>query len=86
MIDHQARVRRALAALVDEGREFLPDDVHARVPRSTRAWLDARPSHLGAVMKHQHEAGVIEHVGWADSPRRPGYSSRVWRPVDTGGG
>lgn len=84
MIDHHARVNRALAGLIAEGRRFLADDVHARVPRSTRAWLDTRPAVLGAVFKHLHDAGQIRQVGWTDSPRRPGYPSRVWEPVARG--
>ncbi|RDB49357.1 hypothetical protein [Tsukamurella tyrosinosolvens] len=81
MIDHQARVRRALTALVDEGEPFVADQVHERVPRSTRAWLDARPSYLGAVVMHLAESGRIVHTGWTDAPRRPGYPARVWRPI-----
>ncbi|MGX9294588.1 hypothetical protein [Tsukamurella paurometabola] len=86
MIDHPARVRRVLAALVAEGEPFVADQVHERVPRTTRAWLEVHRTFLGGVVVHLAEAGQIEHAGWADSPRRPGYPARVWRPVDTGGG
>ena len=70
--DWQIHAAEIIEALARTGRQFSPDDFHARLE-----YLPHHPNAIGAAFRRAQLAGVIRRIGWQQSERAAAHARVV---------
>ena len=70
--DWQIHAAKVIEGLAQTGKQFSPDDFHARLE-----YLPHHPNAIGAAFRRAQLAGVIRRIGWQQSERAPAHARVV---------
>ncbi len=70
--DWQTHAAEIIESLAQTGRQFSPDDFHARLQ-----YLPHHPNAIGAAFRRAQLAGIIKRVGWQQSERTAAHARVV---------